>query len=159
MNNEVFARIAFAALLVSAIFFSSPAAAETDACTLLTIAQVSAAAGFTVSAGTHVTPTFLKTCTWSGPSGGGAQTVTLNLQAASFFDGAKRQAAMMPMAGGSTKPAGVGEDSFFAVQGSQAMLWVKKGANAFKIAVYKQISADQKEAIELALAKTVVSKL
>ena len=138
--------------------FMPSAKADTDACTLLTAAQVSAGAGFAVGQGTHVTPTFTKTCTWSG-SGGGVQTVTLNLQAASFFDGAKRQAAMMQAAGGVMKPAGVGDDSFYMVQGTQVMLWAKKGSTAFKLAIYKQISADQKEAAELALAKQVAAKL
>ena len=138
--------------------FIAPARADTDACTLLTAAQVSASVGFAVGQGTHVTPTFVKTCTWSG-SGGGVQTVTLNLQAGSFFDGAKRQAVMMQAAGGVMKPAGVGEDSFYMVQGTQAMLWVKKGGTAFKLAIYKQIPAEQKEALELALAKLVVPKL
>ena len=37
--------------------------AETDACTLVTTAQVGAAVGGSVKDGTHVTPTFVKTCT------------------------------------------------------------------------------------------------
>jgi hypothetical protein len=133
--------------------------ADTDACTLLTDAQVSAAVGFTVAKGTHVTPTFVKTCTWSGSNSSGAQFVTLNLQTASFFDGAKKQGALMAAAGGAMKPAGVGDDSFYSVQGTQVMLWVKKGGNAFKIAVYKQIPVDQKQGMELTLAKAVVPRL
>ena len=136
-----------------------PAKADTDACTLLTDAQVSAAVGFTVAKGTHVTPTFVKTCTWSGSNSAGAQFVTLNLQTAAFFDGAKKQGTLMVAAGGTMKAAGVGDDSFYSVQGTQAMLWVKKGGNAFKIAVYKQIPVDQKQGMELALAKAVASKL
>src|SRR5690242_15399245 len=69
-----------------------PAQADTDACSLITAGQVSAAAGFAVGPGSHVTPTFVKTCTWNATGAGGVQTVTLNLQAGSFFDGAKRTA-------------------------------------------------------------------
>ena len=47
-----------------------------------------------------MTPTFVKTCTRSGPKVGGAQFVTLNLQTAAVFDGSKRTAAMMSAAGG-----------------------------------------------------------
>jgi hypothetical protein len=137
----------------------STAKADTDACTLLTPGQVSAAAGFTVSQGTHVTPTFVKTCTWTVSGSSGVQFVTLNLQTGAFFDGAKKQAALVSAAGGSVKPAGVGDDSFYLVEGTQVMLWVKKGSGAFKVAVYKQIPVDQKEKIELALAKQVVQKL
>ncbi len=88
-----------------------------------------------------------------------AQFVTLNLQTAAFFDGAKNQSAMAAMAGAAVKPAGVGDDSFFMVEGTQVMLWVKKGGGAFKLTLYKQIPADQKEGMELALAKQVVAKL
>src|SRR5262249_54374239 len=109
--------------------------------------------------GTHVTPTFLKTCTWTGSNSAGAQFVTLNLQTGAFFDGAKRQAAMLAGAGGAMKPAGVGDDSFYAIAGTQVSLWVKKGGNAFKMTVYKQIAPEQKEGMELALAKQVAAKL
>ena len=144
-----------------AVFMALPALAKSDgdACKLLTAAQVSAAAGFTVSEGTHVTPTFVKTCTWTGSNSSGAQFVTLNLQTAAFFDGAKKQAAMITAAGGSVKPAGVGDDSYFLIEGTQVMLWVKKGDSAFKLAVYKQIAPGQKQDIESTLAKEVVPRL
>jgi len=68
--------------------------AETDACTLLTRAQVAAAVGGAVSDGTHVTPTFVKTCTWTPSGKSKLGSVTLNLQTAAFYDGGKRQATM-----------------------------------------------------------------
>lgn len=139
--------------------FVPSAQADSDACALLTQAQVTAAAGFAVEKGTHVTPTFLKTCTWTGPSSGGPQIVTLNLQTSAFFDGAKKQAAMMAAGGVAVKPAGVGDDSYYSIVGDQVALWVKKGGNAFKLAVYKKIPIDQKEVVELALARQVVPKL
>jgi len=145
--------------LIAGVLSPTSARADTDACGLLTQAQVGAAAGFAVDKGTHVTPTFVKTCTWTGSNSSGAQIVTLNLQTAAFFDGAKKQGAMMSAAGGAMKPAGVGEDSFYSVLGDQVALWVKKGGGAFKVAVYKKIPVDQKEGIELALAKQVVPKL
>jgi hypothetical protein len=151
--------VACSALAVSTISFPSSARADTDACALLTTAQVSAAVGFPVATGTHVTPTFVKTCTWTGSNSSGAQFVTLNLQTAAFFEGAKRQSGMATAAGAVMKPGGVGDDSYYFIQGTQVMLWVKKGNNAFKVAVYKQISIDQKEAMELTLAKQVAPKL
>ena len=149
-----------AALAAALTLFAPPAQAETDACTLLTEAKVSAAVGFGVAKGTHVTPTFVKTCTWTASSGSGVQTVTLILQPGAFFDSAKRQASMMTAAvGAGMKSAGVGDDSYFLIQGTQVALWVKKGGSAFKVSIYKQIPVDQKEGMELALAKEVVAKV
>lgn len=156
MRSDVLIGVACAALAVFS--FDVSAQADTDACALLTSAQVSAAVGFPVGQGTHVTPTFVKTCTWTG-SGGGIQFVTLNLQTGAFFDGAKKQANLATAAGAGMKSAGVGDDSYYLVEGTQVALWVKKGGGAFKVAVYKQIPVDQKEGMELTLAKNVVSKL
>jgi hypothetical protein len=152
--------LACAALVISTISLHSRAqAADTDACALLTTAQVSAAVGFPVSEGKHVTPTFVKTCTWTGSNSTGAQFVTLNIQTGTFFDGAKRQAILTTAAGAAVKPAGVGEDSYYVVLDTQVALWVKKGSASFKVAVYKQIPVDQKEEMERTLAKEVVPKL
>ncbi len=153
------AGVAFAVLAASTFSFQSRAATETDACSLVTAAQVSAAVGFQVGDGKHVTPTFVKTCSWTGTAGSGVQTVTLNLQTGAFFDGAKKQAAAMAVAGAAVKSAGVGDDSYYYVLGTQVDLWVKKGGNACKITIYQQIAVEQKQAIELSLAKQVVAKL
>ena len=150
---------AVAFLAASTFSFQSHAAPETDACSLMTGAQVSAAVGFPVGDGKHVTPTFVKTCSWTGTAGGGAQTVTLNLETGAFFDGAKKQAAAMAAAGAAVKSAGLGDDSYYYVLGAQVDLWVKNGGNACKITIYKQIPVEQKQAIELSLAKQVLAKL
>ena len=149
---------AVAFLGASTFSFQSHAAPETDACSLMTGAQVSAAVGFQVGDGKHVTPTFVKTCSWTA-AGGGVQAVTLNLQTGAFFDGAKKQAAAMAAAGAAVKSAGLGDDSYYYVLGTQVDLWVKKGGNACKITIYKQIPVEQKQAIELSLAKQVLAKL
>ena len=136
--------------------------AETDACTLLTPAQVAAAVGGAVSDGTHVTPTFVKTCTWTPSGKSKLGSVTLNLQTAEFYDGGKRQVAMAAAAvgkGGEIKPASVGDDAYYFVTGDQAALFVKKGAVSFKVAVYARLPVEEKEAMELTLAKEVVAKL
>jgi hypothetical protein len=136
--------------------------AETDACTLLTPAQVAAAVGGAVSDGTHVTPTFVKTCTWTPSGKSKLNSVTLNLQTAAFYDGGKRQATIGAAAvgkGTEVKPASVGDDAYYFVTGDQAALFVKKGAVSFKVAVYARIPPQEKEAMELKLAKEVVAKL
>jgi hypothetical protein len=151
--------VAVACAAFCAVLLPLSAEALPDACSFLTEAQIGAAVGFTVGKGTHVTPTFLQTCTWTATGGTGVQTVTLNIQTAAFFDGAKKTAGMMIVAGGALKPAGVGEDSFYALLGTQVSLWVKKGGTAFKLAIYKEMAIDQKESMELALAREVVPKL
>jgi len=147
------------AFIACALAMPSVAKAETDACTLLTPAQVSGAVGFTVSAGTHVTPTFVATCTWTGSNSSGVQFVTLHLQTPAFYDSAKSGANAAAAAGAVVKSAGIGDDSFYFVEGPQVTLQVKKGSTSIKVAVYKQIPVEQKEVMELTLAKTVLPKL
>ena len=159
MKTNIVIGIALGAVAAYTFLPQSSARSETDACALLTPAQVSAAAGFPVAEGKHVTPAFVKTCTWTGAGGSGVQTVTLNLQTAAFFDGAKKQAGLMVAVGAGIKSAGIGDDSYYFVAGPQVDLWVKKGGNACKITIYKQIPIEQKQAIELNLAKQVVPKL
>jgi hypothetical protein len=60
---------------------------------------------------------------------------------------------------GTVTSASVGEDAYYLVTGDQVGLLVKKGGSSFKVAVYATLPVDQKEAIELALAKEVVAKL
>ena len=64
-HQTVFAAVALAAV------FAAPSAAlaqsSSDACSLLTQAQVSSAVGAQVGAGANVMPTFKATCTWTAP--------------------------------------------------------------------------------------------
>ena len=113
MKTSVLLGAACAILVMSTISLPSSAKAETAACALLTTAQANAAGRFPVAGGTHVTPTFVKTSTWTGSNATGAQFATLNLQTGTFFDGAKKQATLMSAADGAVKPAGVGEGSYY----------------------------------------------
>lgn len=84
------------------------------------------------------------------------------LAAASFYDGGKRQATMAAAVAGNgaeIKPASVGDDAYYFVTGDQTALFVKKGAVSFKVAIYAKIPTEEKEAMELKLAKEVVAKL
>ena len=136
--------------------------AETDACTLLTPVQVAAAVGGAVGDGTHVTPTFVKTCTWTPSGKSKLSAVTLNLQTAAFYDGGKRQAAMGAAIGGkdaAMKPASLGDDSYYFATGDQVGLFVKKGSVSFKVAVYAKVPVADKEAMEAKVAAAVLGKL
>lgn len=136
--------------------------AETDACTLLSPAQVAAAVGGAMSDGKHVTPTFVRTCTWTPSATSRVAAVTLNLQTAAFYDGGKRNTAMVVAAAGKgsrIEPAGVGDDAYYYVAGEQVALFVKKGAASFKVDVYAKLPVADKEAMELKLAREVVARL
>ncbi len=157
MSKTVQLYAAVLSLCAAAMPFA--ARADTDACKLLTAKQVSAAVGGPVADGTHVTPTFVKTCTWNGS--GNVKAVTLYMQTAASYDGGKKMAAQMAAAskGAAVKPASVGEDAYYFVAGEQVGLLVKKGGASFKVTVYAKLPVAKKEAIELTLAKQVLAKL
>ena len=157
-----FRRGALCAALCSLCATAAPSAqADIDACKLLTPAQVAAVVGVSVGEGQHVTPTFVKTCTWSASGKSDVKTVTLYTQTATAYDGGKRMALQMAAASkaGQTQPASIGDDGYYFVAGDQVGLLVKKGANSFKMTVYATLPVDKKEALELTLAKQVLAKL
>jgi hypothetical protein len=135
--------------------------ADTDACTLATSAQISAAIGVAVGDGTHVTPTFVKTCTWTPKVSSSIKAVTVNVQTAGFYDGAKQMAVKTAAAvpADQFKTASVGDDGFYNVSGELAALFFKKGGSSVKVAVYARMPIDQIEAMELAIARQVATKL
>ena len=127
-------------------------APPTDACSVLTEAQVSAALGSPVAKGTYDAPGFTKTCTWRIPTGG---AVTLQLQTVDFFDAGKGALASMERSSSS----GVGDESYYLGAGSMTGLAVRKGNGAFRIHVYSgKVTADQVKAIEKTLAQQTLSK-
>ncbi len=151
---------------------SASAAPPVDACTLVSQAQVSEILGVKVSAGSHVTPTFVKTCTWTPAAGAtkGVTAVTVSLQAADSFAGAKSmmveaKAGMEAKGDPAAKKfsnesaGGIGDDAFYTTMGPYTSLLVKKGNASFKVAIYGNMPADEAKAKEKALALDVVSKL
>lgn len=143
---------------------ASPATAQadSDACLVLTAAQVGAAVGTPVADGQHVTPTFTRTCTWTASGKSDVTAVTLYLQTAAAFDGGKKMAAMMAGASGGkgkVQSGGIGDDSYYFVAGTQVGLLVKKESLSFKVTVYATLPVDKKEAMELTLAKEALARL
>jgi hypothetical protein len=147
---------AIAALGAAAV--SSPCfAATNDACSLLTAADVGAALGTPAGAGEPVTPTDHKVCTWKAADG--KSWVTLMLQPASAYDGGIRLAGY---SNGKLAPqmvSGLGEGAYFLPVGDQVGLMVKKGAVAFKVAVYQHGPVEPKETAERALGAKVAGRL
>lgn len=163
--------IGFAVVTIAmSVFFlaaapRASAAPPADACALITAAQVSADVGVSVGAGTHVTPTYVKTCTWTG----GSRTVTVSYQEAQAFAGAKQM--MQQMAAMQTKKAGesglvnssaggIGDDAFYSSMGGRyTALLVKKGDVSFKVAIYGDLAMDKAQVMEKAIALQVLSKI
>lgn len=152
-------RIASLGIVCVGLLLALPRAAraDIDACKLLTPAQVGSAIGVPVSAGAHVTPTFVKTCTWTTSGSSQVKFVTLYLQTASAYDRGKQMAAMMAAGGASISPATVGDEGYYFVTRSQVALLVKKGGASFKVTVYAKLPVAAKEAMELTLANTVLA--
>lgn len=142
-------------------------AQSNDACQLVTQAQVTAAVGVPVGAGTHVTPTFVKTCTWSVTGAGkDVRSVTISYQPAQSFAGAKSMTQMMvanakPSDHANLQPAsGIGDDAFYTTLGDgyTAML-VKKGNVSLKIAIYGAMPEQKKRDAIKALALDALSRI
>lgn len=161
-------------ILVAAAAPSASAAPPDDACMLLTQAQVTAAVGVSVGAGSHVTPTFVKTCTWA-PSAGptkDVKAVTISFQAASAYEAGKRLMEQSAAGANAEKGkdaahgadigsiSGIGDAAYYLSMGTgYTGLMVKKGNVAFKLAMYGDLPAEKKKAIEKTLALQALSKL
>ncbi len=150
---------------------SAAAAPSDDACALVTEGQVSAALGVSMGAGSHVTPTYLKTCTWTASGGAKGITVTLSLQPGNSFAGAKSMMEMAKASAGAkgdrgaaqltnASVSGLGDDAFYTSMGTNyTALLVKKGNTSFKVAIYGAVPVQEAKAKEKALALDVLSKL
>jgi len=167
----------FAALAVAILVFaiaavpSASAAPPDDACALVTQAQVSAAVGVSMGAGTHVTPTFVKVCTWnpSGASRKDVNSITVSYEDAASYEAGKRlmqqtQAAVNQKEGAASmanqSASGIGDDAYYTSMGAGYMgLMLKKGNVSLKIAIYGEMPADKKKAAEKTLALQALSKL
>ncbi|MGB8028972.1 MAG: hypothetical protein WCF30_04825 [Terracidiphilus sp.] len=155
MSRKPF-RSAIAILFVLAV--AAPAAvaqSSSDACSLLTQAQVSAAvsAQVSASASADVTPTFKATCTWTAPG----KIITLMTEGTDPFNADKTpiSPAMQIV------PApGIGDDAYYVVIGNMVSLLTKKGSTAFKTTVYcSKLPVATLESMESALAQQVASEL
>jgi len=165
---------ALAAVFIALATTLASAAAEpsNDACSLVTQSQVSAALGVSMGSGSHVTPTFLRTCTWnpSGSSGNGVRALTLYIQSADQYEAGKqmleqmRTMAKVEKHGNSQPPvitplSGIGDDAFYLDMANTMSLIAKKGNVEFKFVIYGDLPGEKKKAAEKTLALEVVSKL
>jgi len=157
-------KLAVAAIWAAAFVFAAScapvacAAPPTDACSLLTPAQVSAVLGLKVGAGTPL-PGNSKPCHWGAAvvmAKGTKKGVMLTLQDPLAFTYAK-----MPAGHGIVKVpvSGIGDDAVYGTTpGYPTVLTVKKGNVVFVVHV-NGFPDDQIKAKEKTLALDVVAKL
>ena len=160
MPSKIKLATVIAAICIAAAMAPLANAAPTDdACSVLTPAQIGAAVNTPGDAGTYLTPTFKRTCTWTATSSAaaGVKFVTLMLQKLEAFQGGKAMGQMKNII--VTPASGVGDDAYYLAVGDNAGLIVKKGNAAFKVAVYATIPLEKKEALEKTLALLIVAKL
>jgi hypothetical protein len=150
-----------AALWLGAAVMPAAARADTDACKLLSPAEVGTAVGAPVGPGEYVTPGFVKTCTWRASGSSDVKFVTLELQTTATYDGGKQMANQLAAMGkrATMQAAGIGVDSYYFVLGDQVGLLVKTASVAFKLAVYATLPVDRKEGMELGMAKLAAARL
>lgn len=154
------------ALLAGGVFSARAAHATppTDACSLLTAAQVSTALGVSVGAGEKIVPNSTAICGWEvpGQKGMSRRRVVLNIftQIGSMTPVQRFNTAKTPLQGITKVPvSGVGDDAIFATTpGLGTGLIFRKGSAAFDLRVYG-VPPDQVEAKEKSLASEVLAKL
>jgi hypothetical protein len=134
-----------------------PPAPPTDACALLTQAQVRAVLAVSVGGGERISPDSPKLCAWAEPGGMTAnkKRVLTALITVDMFMHEKH-----PLQGITEKQlSGVGDEAhYMTTPGFGTGLSVKKGGFVFKVRVYG-FSQDQVEAKEKTLALDVLAKL
>ena len=135
------------------------AAPPTDACSLLTTAQVSAVLGIKAGAGKPLSPTSTNLCQWGAPvlfATTAKKGVILTLQNPLAFAYAK-----MPVGHGIIKVpvSGIGDDAVYgSTPGYATVLTVKKGDVVFVVHV-SGFPDDQIKTKEKTLALDVLAKL
>jgi hypothetical protein len=140
------------------------AAPPTDACSLLTQAQVAAVLGVSVGPGEKMVPNSAALCGWNvaGEKSPSRKRVVLNIytQMGHVTPIQRFNYAKMPIHGITKVPiTGVGDDAIFAVTpGFGTGLLFRKGDAAFDLRVYG-FPNDQAEIKEKALAQDVLAKL
>ena len=137
--------------------FSAHAGTPTDACSLLTTAEVSAALGVQVDPGERVVASSPLMCGWKpvGSKGFAEKRVVASIITVTSFDHEKN-----PLQGiKETQVSGLGDEAHsMTTPGFGTGLSVKKTNFAFKIRVYG-FSQAELEAKEKSLAQSVLGKL
>ena len=162
----------FRLTLVAVVFFSLAAANSrteyaapvTDACSLLTAAQVSAVLGISLGPGEEILRSSTALCGWEVPGQEGLDrkrvVLSIYTQRGSLTPVQRFNTAKTPIQGITKEPVtGVGDDAIFATTpGLGTGLIFRKGDAAFDLRIYG-FPIDQIKAKEKKLADCVIQKL
>lgn len=166
MNSKLGSVVILGALALFAVSGPRPlyAAPPSDACSLLTQAQVSAVLGVPVGAAEKILPNSTSMCGWEvpGQKGMDRKRVVLSIytQIGSMTPVQRFNAAKTPLKGITKEPvSGVGDDAISATTpGFGTGLIFRRGNAAFDLRVYG-FPLDQVKAKEKTLALQVLAKL
>jgi predicted GNAT family acetyltransferase len=154
--------LAAALLVIGSVTLLPADQKSTDACSLLTQDQVSAALGVSVTAGAHPVESMRYECDWSEPGKAiQGKHVMLNImgQMGSLTPAQRFENAKAPVRGITKTPlTGVGDDAYYIVAGTRVTLNVKRGSSVIQIIV-TGVPAEQGQAIAKTLAQNAVTKL
>jgi len=146
-----------ARILLLAVPLLLRASVPSDACALLTQAEVSAALGTAVAAGSHIMPQNVVICGWApagGPTIGGKKVTVTIMREQSFING------KVPFRGIAKAPvSGIGDDAYYiTTPGLGTAMNVKKGSFYFQVRV-GGFPEGKEKAAEKTLALAVIAKL
>jgi hypothetical protein len=137
-------------LLASTVSASWALAGSVAPCEWVTLAQIKAAMGVDMNAGT---PIFDTGCSWHGSTE--RVNVTLSFQAASKW-WASIKAPIAPYV--KTPVSGVGDEAIYIKGGNLVWLSVKKGERILDVHVYGVNDEAKQKAIEIVLAQEALPK-
>jgi hypothetical protein len=156
LNAKLVLTAAALGWLAGGVVQQAHAALPTDACSLLTEAQVSAALGISASPG-HSVPSDSTVCDWpltdlAKALAKGTREVEVKILDSDTWD------LITPAANGSPQVEGVGDYAVYLGPDDSVTLYVKKGNTKISVNVHG-FTVDQVKAKEKTLAQDVMAKL
>lgn len=160
-TKPILALLAGAVLLLSGCHSPAPSTVATvsDACSVLTPAEVSAVVGVPIDAGKHIPASSTVMCSWpeSGATGETAAKVVLNFTSLASFQREKTATSRNITL---TPASGIGDEAFYVTTEFGTSLYVRKGNTAIAFGVHdKSLLADQLMAKEKALGLKAATRL
>ena len=157
-------KIVSVAIATATLSLCAAGAWATDACSLLTQAQVSAVLGVQVGPGEHIVPNNIAMCGWSQPGHHGMSdkkvVLTLYTQLGTRTPVDRFNTAKTPIQGVTKTPvSGIGDEAFYSTaSGLGTALVVRKGNTPFHVDVHG-FPVEQAKEKEKTLAGEILSKL
>ena len=146
-------------LILAGVLLVSRASAQSDACTLLTAAEVSQTLGVTVRQGVHIPELSKITCGWSvsDPPKIDEPKVVVSIKTVDSFNTGKTPVPNIQKA----PVSGVGDEAYSAtVPPFGTTLSVRKGKTAFSVSVRgTKLKLEQVQELEKKLATVVLGRI